>query len=235
MSSKASDQHEGRCNESARTRSRPEAFAKASRFRGEFYACLTARRDELLELCDAVLCADGAVKSLVGLTLLPEHRRGHGALYGGLNEAGSMPAACAGRHAAAPLRRRALGAGGRCVAVAAFGRAVAAGRLFCHVYGRAKSASQFIPGWPYSFVAVLESGAASWTSILDAVRLGPSDDATAATAAQLRDVVGRLISAGQWKRGDPDITIVTHSGFDVTRLALVLRDLPVAMVGRIPI
>ncbi len=29
-------------------------------------------------------------------------------------------------------------------------------RLFCHVYGRAKTASQFIPGWPYSFVAVLE-------------------------------------------------------------------------------
>jgi hypothetical protein len=27
-------------------------------------------------------------------------------------------------------------------------------RLSCHVYGRAKSASQFIPGWPCSFVAV---------------------------------------------------------------------------------
>ncbi|QMU69684.1 hypothetical protein [Streptacidiphilus sp. P02-A3a] len=26
---------------------------------------------------------------------------------------------------------------------------------FCHVYGRAKTASQPIPGWPYSFVAVL--------------------------------------------------------------------------------
>lgn len=43
-------------------------------------------------------------------------------------------------------------------------------RLFCHVYGRAKTASQFIPGWPYSFVAVLEPGATSWTAILDAVR-----------------------------------------------------------------
>ncbi|MGW0552288.1 FG-GAP-like repeat-containing protein [Streptomyces altiplanensis] len=33
--------------------------------RGEFYECLTARRDKLFELADAVLCADGAVKSPV--------------------------------------------------------------------------------------------------------------------------------------------------------------------------
>lgn len=45
---------------------RREAFAEASRFRGEFYACLTARRDELFELADTVLCADGAVKSVPG-------------------------------------------------------------------------------------------------------------------------------------------------------------------------
>jgi hypothetical protein len=64
---------------------RREAFAEASRFRDEFYECLTARREELFEPADAVLCADGAVKSPVDLTLLPEHHRGHGAMYGGLN------------------------------------------------------------------------------------------------------------------------------------------------------
>lgn len=106
-------------------------------------------------------------------------------------------------------------------------------RLFCHVYGRAKTASRFIPGWPYSFVAVLEMGATSWTQILDAVRLGPADDATAVTAAQLRDVVERLIAAGQWSPGEPDITVVTDAGYDVTRLAWVLRDLPVELVGRV--
>ena len=67
---------------------RTEAFAEASRFRGAFYACLTARRDELFELVDAVLCADGPVTSPVDLTLVPEHRRGHGALYGTLNRGG---------------------------------------------------------------------------------------------------------------------------------------------------
>ncbi|WP_374194266.1 transposase [Streptomyces sp. N35] len=51
-----------------------------------------------------------------------------------------------------------------------------ADRLFCHVYGHAKTASQFIPGWPYSFVARLEPGATSLTADLDAVRLGPADD-----------------------------------------------------------
>lgn len=106
-------------------------------------------------------------------------------------------------------------------------------RLFCHVYGRAKSASQFIPGWPYSFVAVLEPGATSWTSILDVLRLGPEDDATAVTAAQLRAVVERLVAVGQWTRGSPDVTIVMDAGYDVTRLAWVLRDLPVELVGRI--
>src|ERR1051325_4920250 len=69
-------------------------------------------------------------------------------------------------------------------------------RLFCHVYGRAKTASQFIPGRPYAFVAVLEPGATSWTAILDAVRLGPVDDATAVTAAQLRGGGERLTAAG---------------------------------------
>lgn len=96
-----------------------------------------------------------------------------------------------------------------------------------------RRASQFIPGWPYSFVALLEPGATSWTAILDAVRLGPADDATAITADQLRGVVERLITAGQWQAGDPDIVIVSDAGYDVTRLAWVLRDLPVEMVGRV--
>jgi hypothetical protein len=63
-----------------------EAFAEASRFRDELYACLTMRGDELFELADAVLCAPGAVHSAVELALVPEHRRGHGAMYDGLNQ-----------------------------------------------------------------------------------------------------------------------------------------------------
>ena len=67
----------------------------------------------------------------------------------------------------------------------------------------------------------------------DAVRLGPTDDATAVTAQQLRAVVDRLVSAGHWRQGDPDIVIVADAGYDVTRLAYVLADLPLELVGRI--
>jgi hypothetical protein len=48
-----------------------ETLSQVSRFRGDLYGCLTARRDELFELVDAVLCADGPVKSPVDLTLTP--------------------------------------------------------------------------------------------------------------------------------------------------------------------
>ena len=54
-------------------------------FREVFYGCLGARPDAQFELTDALLCADGPVRSLVDLSLAPEHRRGHGALYDGLN------------------------------------------------------------------------------------------------------------------------------------------------------
>jgi len=46
--------------------------------------CLTAQGDALLELADAVLCSDRPVRSLVRLSLEPEFRRGHGALYDAL-------------------------------------------------------------------------------------------------------------------------------------------------------
>ncbi|MEV1001279.1 transposase [Nonomuraea sp. NPDC050202] len=95
-------------------------------------------------------------------------------------------------------------------------------KLFCHVYGRAKSASPFIPGWPYSFAVALETGRSSWTAPLDVVRLGPVDDATAVTAAQLRAVIERLIAAGQWRSGDPDVLIVADAGYNITRLAVAL-------------
>jgi hypothetical protein len=53
-------------------------------FRARLYRCLTARADALFELTDAILCADHAVTSLVQLSLVPEFRRGHGALYDAL-------------------------------------------------------------------------------------------------------------------------------------------------------
>jgi hypothetical protein len=57
-------------------------------FRRAYFGCLRrrgARRgDALFELTDAMLCTDGPVRSLPGLSLVAEHRRGHGALYDAL-------------------------------------------------------------------------------------------------------------------------------------------------------
>lgn len=207
-----------------------------ARFREEFYGCLTARADALFELTDAILCADGPVRSLVDLTLVAEHRRGHGAMYDALGHGRVEPERIRRTLAALPVPRAADGRIVLAVDVSPWLRSDAptsADRLFCHVYGRGKGQAQLIPGWPYSFVAALEPGRTSWTALLDAVRLGPTDDATAATAAQLREVVGRLITAGNWRQGDPDILIVTDAGYDITRLAFVLADLPVELLGRL--
>jgi hypothetical protein len=206
-----------------------------ARFREVFYDCLIARADAQFELTEALLCVDGPVRSLVDLSLAPEHRRGHGALYAGLNQ-GSIEIARLRRGVAGlPLPR----VGDRIVLAVDVSpwlrpdAETSPQRLFCHVHGRAKGNAQMIPGWPYSIVAALQSGRSSWTAVLDAVRLGPTDDATAVTATQLRETVGRLRQAGHWRPGDPQMWIVLDSGYDVCRLAFLLADLPVMLIGRL--
>ncbi len=50
-------------------------------FRERADRCLTGRADALFDLADAVLCGDGPVTGLAELSLVPQHRRGHGAGY----------------------------------------------------------------------------------------------------------------------------------------------------------
>ena len=205
-------------------------------FRGELYQCLTRRADALLELADAVLCRPERVHMLAELSLEPECRRGHGAVYDAVKLRGSPVRAAAPRAGG----RAASGLGRRRIRLAADvsnwlrpDAETSPERLFCHCYARGKGNAQMIPGWSYSFVAALEPGRTSWTLPLDAVRLSPADDATAVTAAQIRDVVMRITGAGHWHDGDPDILIVFDSGYDLSRLAWLLRDLPVEVAGRL--
>jgi hypothetical protein len=214
---------------------REATLGELVRFRQDFYECLTARADALFELTEAVLCTEGPVRSLVGLSLAPEHQRGHGALYDAMN--------CG--HLDVARLRRALA--GLRLPRAADGRLVLAvdvspwlrpdancspDRSFCHTYGRGKDQHLMIPGWPYSVVAALETGRTSWTAVLDAVQLSPGVDVTAVTACQIREVVQRLIAAGQWCEGDPEILIVLDAGYDAPRIAYLLADLPVQILGR---
>jgi hypothetical protein len=212
------------------------ALIRLAGFRDEGYRCLTRRADALFGVGDAVLCAGGPVTDLARLSLVRECGRGHGGVYDGLN---------AGRADIGRLRRAVAGLalprwpGGRIVLAADVSNwlrpdaETSPERLFCHVHGRGKNAKQMIPGWPYSFVAALEPGRSSWTVLLDAVRLGPADDETDVTAAQLREVVRRLIEAGHWAAGDPAITIAIDAGYVASRLAWLLRDLPVVLVARV--
>jgi len=210
--------------------------AVLSRFRRDFHSCLTARGDEIFELAGAVLCAGGPVRNLAGLSLAAEHRRGHGALYDAVNHGRIDVARLRRSLAGLPLPRAADGRLMLAVDVSSWlrpGAPTSPGRLFCHVYGRGKGQAQMIPGWPYSVVAALEPGRTSWTAVLDAVRLGPDDDEIAVTAAQVRDVITRLIGAGHWCEGDPPILVIFDAGYDPMRLACQLADLPVEILGRL--
>jgi hypothetical protein len=213
-----------------------EARLLLAGFRGEFYRCLTRRGDALFCLADAVLCEDRKVTDLARLSLVPEFGRGHGALYDALDEGrmdiGRLQLALAGL----PLPAWKDGRIRLGIDVSPWLRPDAVTspeRMFCHVHGRGRNAGQVIPGWPYSLVMALGPGASSWALPLDAVRLGPDDDDLEVTAAQLREVTGRLIAAGHWKPGDPAIVIAMDSGYNVTRLAWLLDGLPVVLVARV--
>ncbi len=197
---------------------------------------MTARADAMFDLADAVLCTDGPVRSLVDLALAPEHRRGHGALHGGLNQGRINVARLRRALAGLPLPRAADGRLLPAVDVSPWLRPDAntcADRSFCHTFGRGEGKHQMVPGWPYSVVAALETGRTSWTAVLDAVRLEPGADVATVTMEQIREVVERLVATGQWKPGDPEVLVVLDAGYDAPRIAHLLDGLPVQILGRL--
>ncbi|MFY1623640.1 NF041680 family putative transposase [Micromonospora sp. WMMD735] len=214
---------------------RGSAVGDLATFRTELHRCLRARADALFELADAVLCADGPVRSLPALSLVAEHRRGHGALYDALGAGRIDVQRLRTVVASMPIPRAADGRIVLAVDVTCWLRPEAhtvPERILCHTYGRGKDQHIGVPGWPYSFVVALESGRSSWTAPLDAVRLAAGTELAAVTAEQLRAVVDRLIAAGHWQPGDPAVWVVMDAGYDAARLAWLLRDLPVRVLAR---
>jgi DDE superfamily endonuclease len=169
-------------------------------FRRALYGCLTARRDALFELVDALTCRPGRVDSLPGLSLEPELRRGHGGLYAALTR---------GRIELDQLRELLADtvAAGRDSLVWFAGdvsnwprpdAACSPQRL--RIFDRSSRSLAGDPvtaGWPYAVLAGLEWGPTSWTAPVDATRLGPSDALTQVTLAQIRGVLARLAAAGR--------------------------------------
>ena len=203
-----------------RRESQRHAPALASRFRDDLFDCLTARGDELFELADALLCADGPVRV----------RRAEP------RERGRTPAA-AGAGGACPCRRPptaawsspSMSATGpartrrptRSVCSAMSTGTAAGLRTSSCPAGRTRSS----PRWSRAG----RPGDSSWTPCVS----GPDDEAAEVTAAQVRRVVVDLVEMRRWHVGDRDILVVFDAGYDAPRMAHLLDGLPVEEVGRV--
>lgn len=213
----------------------PVRAGDLSWFRQEFPRCVMRRADALFELCEAALCADGPVRSVAELSLVGEHRRGHGSGYAALAHGRIDIQRLRTALTAVSLPRAADSRLVLAIDITNWLRPEAhtcAQRILCHTYGRGKDQHMMVPGWPYSVIVALETGRGSWTAPLDVVRLGHGVDAATVSAGQVREVVGRLIAAGHWRPGDPDILLVADAGYDGPRLAHVLADLPITVLVR---
>jgi DDE superfamily endonuclease len=169
-----------------------------SGFRQDLYWYLGKRRDALFELADAVLCKQDRVHMLAELSLEPECRRGHGAVYDALNCGQVRIARLRRALAGLPLPAWDDGPIRLGLDVSNWLRPDAETcpeRLFCHTYARGKGNAQMIPRWPYSLVVAVEPGRTSWTLPLDAVRLEPADDTTAVAGAQQALALAREIGS----------------------------------------
>ena len=212
-----------------------DAAGRLARFRQELCFSFGMRRDALFDLADALACRPERVRMLAELCLEPECRRGHGGVYAAVNSGEVVIGRLRLAVDAVPLRPWDDGRIRLACDVSNWLRPDAETspeRLLCRTYAREGERAD---DPRLAVLAGRRAGArrTSWTLPLDAVRLGPEDDAAEVTAAQLRDVIARLTAAGHWKPGDPDIIIVLDAGYDLTRLAWLLAGLPADVTGRL--
>lgn len=205
-------------------------------FRAGLYECFDRRADALFELVDAVLTAEGPVDSLVELSQERAFRRGHGALYDAI-ACGDVDVEELAGLIASSWEPTDDGPVKIAVDVSAWPRPDAVtspGLCHCYTSCRCDGSRKTIPGWPFSFAAGLEWGASSWTALLDAVRIGPQDDATHVTVAQIASVLARLQAAGTLT-GRPAPVFTFDSGYDLTRISYLAdrEGLGVQVLGRV--
>jgi hypothetical protein len=202
------------------------ALARLLAFRAELYACLARRADALLELGDALLCAE-SIGSLPHLSLEPTHRRGWGSTYAAL---------ASGRIDAERLRDLPAGhplAGGQpiyAVDVTTWPRCDAECSpergLYYHP-SRHSAGQPIVAGWAWQWICQLGFARDSWTAPVDAARLHPLHDTGQAAAGQVRALLARL------PEGQPVPLFVFDAGYDSAQLTVDLAEVSVAVLVRL--
>ena len=204
----------------------PSPLEQLRSFRAELHACCTRRADALVDLGDALLCAE-AFPSLPHLSLEPTHRRGWGSAYAALVSghidaerlrdllAGSLPST-------EPLVFA--------VEVTTWPRCDAEtspeGGYYYHP-SRHSAGQPIIAGWAFQWITSLSFARDSWTAPVDARRLHPTDDTDQSAAAQIRALLGRLSAGGAAP------LFVFDGGYDSAQLTLDLADACVGVLVRL--
>jgi hypothetical protein len=152
-------------------------LARLGAFRAELHACCTRRADALVELGDALLCAQ-AVSSLPHLSLEPVCRRGWGSVYAAL---------ASGRLEVERLRDLLVATLPDvdplvfAVDVTTWPRCDAEcspARGYYYHPSRHSAGQPIIAGWAYQWIAGLGFARDSWTAPVDARRLHPLETPT---------------------------------------------------------
>jgi DDE superfamily endonuclease len=216
---------------------RVEASCGLSRFRTRLYACFTRRGDALFELADAMLCAQGPVRSPVELSLEPEFRRRHGSVYEALAK---------GRISSSGLRRLLVGLS----APARAGEPLMFGidttpharpdaqyadepdeRTMVQVRG--KGGDRWLPGWPYSLLVGIQWGSSSWAGPIEARRVRPGEEHTDVTIGQITGLLQDLAATRTWPPGDPPPLVLLDVGNYATDLTHALAGQDVQLLVRL--
>ena len=187
-------------------------------FRGALFATFTAWPDALFELGDAALCTAGPVSSIPSLSLEPEFTRSHGSLYKALS-----------RGRIDESRLRALLVASRpehwpmvfAVDASTFDRCDAETspeRGFYYSASKHSAGQPIVAGWHYQWICQLSWAPDSWTAPVDVMRIPPTEEATDATVAQLRRLVGLLPDEGEVP------LFVLDAGYDPIALSHDLAD-----------
>lgn len=203
-------------------------------FRAAFHGLLWRRADALFELTDAMLCAQGPVRSPVELSMEPEFRRGHGSVYDALDQ---------GRIDSGRLRRLLLGISSpaRPAEPLMFALDVtphprpdahyADERVMVQVTG--KGGDRFLPGWPYSLLVGVQWGSSSWVDPIEARRIRPGEDPTEVTVEQITGLLADLRATGRLAEGDVAPLVMLDAGNYATDISHALADHHVQVLVRL--